>query len=416
MVEAPWSNPSGRRTVISTHKTTATAAPLQPSAVATKISSKRRKKSSIHFTALVGYVGVFVLFVGVIALGYDHSSASKVSQPTKFAAPGLATVAVTDTPDKSPSVDDIVANDVAASLTERANLPIASNIANMSQSLTAKSALAQTDETVIAKPQILQPTSTNRAVTYYVTKAGDSVQSVAKQYNISPETVKWANNLTFDAIGADQKLTILPTTGIQYTMKAGDSIDSVAVKYGVNKERIISYNDLEISQATEGQSLIIPGGVLPDNERPGYVAPRAAVSRNPNASNISGSGADLGGARLNTRLAATAGNRYAYGNCTWYAYERRMQLGRPVGSFWGNASTWASSASAAGYTVNRTPAAGAVLVDRAGFYGHVGVVESVLDNGDIVISEMNNYTYGGFNIVNSRTISAGQAGAYLYIH
>ena len=36
---------------------------------------------------------------------------------------------------------------------------------------------------------------------------------------------------------------------------------------------------------------------------------------------------------------------------------------RQVGSFWGNANTWASSAAAAGYTVNRTPEAGAVLVD-----------------------------------------------------
>jgi surface antigen len=59
---------------------------------------------------------------------------------------------------------------------------------------------------------------------------------------------------------------------------------------------------------------------------------------------------------------------------------------------------------------------GAVLVDQAGYFGHVAVVERVMGNGDVVVSEMNNYAYGGFNIVNQRTISAGQAGAYLYIH
>lgn len=305
-----------------------------------------------------------------------------------------------------------MANDVAAALTERANLPIAPNIANMSQSLAAKNDLAQTDETVISKPQIIQPTSTSREVTSYVTKVGDTVQSVAAQYNVSPDTIKWANNLTFDAIGPDKKLTILPISGVQYTVKPGESVDAIAAKYGVDKERVISYNDLELTGATAGQNLIIPGGVLPENERPGYVAPRAAAP----SPRGGGSGVDLGGSRLNTRVAATAGNRYAPGNCTWYAYERRMQLGRPVGSFWGNARTWASSASAAGYVVNNTPEAGAVLVDRSGFYGHVGVVESVHGNGDIVISEMNNYAYGGFNIVNSRTISAGQASAYLYIH
>ncbi len=91
-------------------------------------------------------------------------------------------------------------------------------------------------------------------------------------------------------------------------------------------------------------------------------------------------------------------------------------MGRPVGSFWGNANTWASSARSAGYAVNRTPAAGAVLVDQAGYFGHVAVVERVLPNGDVYITEMNNYAYGGFNIVNDRTISAGQASAYWYIH
>ncbi len=345
----------------------------------------------------------------MIAFGYQTPTASSDVQNQKYVAPGLATVSNADTPENAPSVDDIVANDVAAGITERANLPIAPNIANMSQSLAAKSELAQTDETVIVKPQIVQPNSGNRTIIYYVTKTGDSAQSVAATYGISADTVKWANNLTFDAIGPDKKLTILPVSGVQYTVKAGDTVESLAAKYGVDKERIVSYNNLELSGVAAGQNLIIPGGVPPENERPGYVAPRTTrVS--------GGSGVDLGGSRLNTRLAATAGNRYAPGNCTWYAYERRMQLGRPVGSFWGNANTWASSASAAGYRVDRSPEAGAVLVDRAGFYGHVGVVESIQTNGDVVISEMNNYAYGGFNIVNSRTISAGQAGAYLYIH
>ena len=66
--------------------------------------------------------------------------------------------------------------------------------------------------------------------------------------------------------------------------------------------------------------------------------------------------------------------------------------------------------------MNRTPVRGAILVDMAGYYGHVAIVEEVLGNGNIVISEMNNYAYGGFGVVNKRTISAGQASAYQYIH
>jgi peptidoglycan DL-endopeptidase CwlO len=91
-------------------------------------------------------------------------------------------------------------------------------------------------------------------------------------------------------------------------------------------------------------------------------------------------------------------------------------MGHPVGSYWGNAKTWAYYARQDGYPVDRTPTAGAVLVDTSGGFGHVAVVESVSANGDIVISEMNNYAYGGFGVVDRRTISAGQAGAYQYIH
>lgn len=346
---------------------------------------------------------------GFVAFSYQSPRSAQDQGGQAAAVSGLATVAGVDDDNTAPSVDEIIATDVAASLSERANLPIASNAANMAVSLSAKSEIAQADDTVIAKPQIIQPTASDRSVSTHVVKRGDTAPSVAKQYNISADTLRWANNLQGDALEPGRKLRILPIDGVEHTFKGNDSVAALASKYKTSEDRIVSYNDLELAKPTSGQRLIIPGGVLPTRDRPGYVAP----STNRNQSY----GGDLGGSVVNSSLLrATAGNRYAYGNCTWYAYERRAQLGRPVGSFWGNASTWAMNARAAGYKVNNTPAAGAVLVDTAGYYGHVGVVESVKSNGDIVITEMNNYAYGGYGIVNNRTISAGQARAYQYVH
>lgn len=49
------------------------------------------------------------------------------------------------------------------------------------------------------------------------------------------------------------------------------------------------------------------------------------------------------------------GNAYAYGQCTWWAYVRRTQLGLPVGSHLGDGGMWADSAKALGYWVDDTP-------------------------------------------------------------
>jgi LysM repeat protein len=71
-------------------------------------------------------------------------------------------------------------------------------------------------------------------------------------------------------------------------------------------------------------------------------------------------------------------------------------------------------------TYNDLDATGAVLQIPAygdgwtGGAGHVAIVESVNDDGSIYISEMN-YA-GNFNRVTYRTVSAGQAALYNYIH
>lgn len=306
-----------------------------------------------------------------------------------------------------PSVDQIIATDVASKLAEETNMAIATNVANLSVSLAAKDELAQTNDAAIVKPQVVQATDSRRDITTYVTKPDDTITKISESYGLKPETVRWANNIVSDSVTAGRNLVIPPVDGVVYTVRSGDTVDGLASTYATSKERIVSFNDLEISGLQPGAKIVIPGGVLPENLRPGYQAPTSRP--------IPSSGSS--GYRVNSGIkSASAGNRYAWGNCTWYAYERRQQLGMPVGSFWGNANTWAYYARQDGYLVDRSPAVGAILVDTVGVFGHVAVVEGVDANGEVVVSEMNNYAYGGFGIVNRRTISAGQAAGYWYIH
>ncbi|MDB5183889.1 MAG: hypothetical protein JWO07_570 [Candidatus Saccharibacteria bacterium] len=371
--------------------------------------TNRKTNKMPKMTVFAAYGGVFALIVSVIAVGYQPP------QPTS-AAPAAAAVALQSpvvTPSTGqPAVDELVATDVAATLAEQTNMPVSSYVANMSVSLAAKDALAQTNDNAIVKPEIVQATLSSRDITSYVTVSGDTVASVAAAHNLQPDTIRWANNLTSDTLNAGQNLSLPPIDGVVYTVKGGDTPDTVASQYGASKDRIISFNDLEISGMTPGSKIIIPSGVLPADQRPGYQAP---TSR-PTLVNYGLAGMGSGYRVASGISGASAGNKYAWGNCTWYAYERRTQMGHPVGSYWGNANTWAYYARQDGYPVDRNPAAGAVLVDTSGYFGHVAVVESVAANGDITISEMNNYAYGGFGVVDRRTISAGQAGAYTYIH
>lgn len=112
-----------------------------------------------------------------------------------------------------------------------------------------------------------------------------------------------------------------------------------------------------------------------------------------------------------------AGNAYAYGQCTWWAYTRRTQLGLPVGSRLGDGGMWADSAKALGYWVDDTPRQGDVIVFSPAqvnnAWGHVAVVEKVNSDDSIEISEANvNGQVGPFR----RTIEAKQTHAYQYIH
>ncbi len=263
---------------------------------------------------------------------------------------------------------------------------------------------------MISKPQILQPDADNRAPVTYTVKAGDTVDSIAAFYGLSPETVKWANSLTSSTVTEGRSLTILPIDGIQYTVKAGDTLQSIGEKYGVDQTRVVLYNDLDESGIVAGQKLILPNAVLPNTERPGYVAPVAYAV---------GYSAGFSGNTWRIRVGNPCGYNcggYAFGYCTAYVWYRRVQMGLVIGTQWGNANTWDISARAAGLLVDNKPSVGAIMQNDGG-YGHAAVVEKIFDNGDLEVSEMNALVPGGgWNIVSGRIISAANVSQYLYIH
>ncbi len=101
----------------------------------------------------------------------------------------------------------------------------------------------------------------------YIVRGGDTLELIAKRFNVSIETIKWANNLKIDTIKPGQILKIPPVSGVAHKVTPGETVYSIAKKYGVNAQNIVNYiwNDF-VDQETfalrSGQILFVPGGTI----------------------------------------------------------------------------------------------------------------------------------------------------------
>lgn len=90
---------------------------------------------------------------------------------------------------------------------------------------------------------------------------GDTVEKVAQQYNVSPDTVRWANNLSpTDKPKAGGQLIILPVDGILHTVSRGQTLSRIAQLYDIPVGDIAAQNGIEGGFIVVGQQIIVPRG------------------------------------------------------------------------------------------------------------------------------------------------------------
>lgn len=108
-------------------------------------------------------------------------------------------------------------------------------------------------------------------VTEYVVKRGDSPWSIAKKFNLKPETILWGNsqlNAAAGSLKAGDTLNILPVDGVLHIAEQGDTLEKLASLHGTSAQEIFEYigNDFDLTQPpqlTIGQQIIIPNGTSP---------------------------------------------------------------------------------------------------------------------------------------------------------
>jgi murein DD-endopeptidase MepM/ murein hydrolase activator NlpD len=106
------------------------------------------------------------------------------------------------------------------------------------------------------------------SVRKYEVKPGDDLNKLAKDFEVSKDTIKWANSKILspfnDTIQAGWILDIPEMDGVLYTVVANDSIDKVVEKTGGDKASIVELNRIlpPDYKLDLNQRLFVPDGKL----------------------------------------------------------------------------------------------------------------------------------------------------------
>ncbi len=165
------------------------------------------------------------------------------------------------------------------------DLPIlaTSNNANLSLARGGGELLVYEDALVSSGPvgadQIAAARQQTGEISVYVVRPGDSLSQIAEMFDVTTNTILWANDLrNATDIRPGDTLVILPVAGVRHIVKSGDTLALIAKRYEADADEILSYNQLASASAiTVGMTLIVPGGNV--------VAP--TVSRTTNATGAS---------------------------------------------------------------------------------------------------------------------------------
>lgn len=113
-------------------------------------------------------------------------------------------------------------------------------------------------------------------ISLYTVRSGDTLSKIAEMFDVSVNTIVWANELGKSPIIREgQTLVILPISGIKYSVKRGDTILGIVLRHKANLEEVLQYNDLTTASTISIGDII----VIPDAEPTMIDTPKIATSR-----------------------------------------------------------------------------------------------------------------------------------------
>ncbi len=167
-------------------------------------------------------------------------------------------------------ITNLFSSPVSAEETEESpnlqNMPVLQAVSSPLSATTTPSDPIIVDGNSLSKETIVysdEKSSESDLISIYVVHKGDTLPEIAKMFDVTVNTIRWANDIKGNTISVGQTLVILPVSGIKHTVKSGDTLQSIAKFYKGDIDEILQYNNIELGEKlVVGDTIIIPDGEL----------------------------------------------------------------------------------------------------------------------------------------------------------
>ena len=141
-------------------------------------------------------------------------------------------------------------------------------------SLIQNNSLISSCPPVMVTPQILgaitgeEKPEIRKEIIEYTVEKGDTLLGIAEKFDISLNTLVWANDLSSTSkVQVGQALIILPISGTLHYVKSGETTSEIATKYKSSVEKIVTFNELSGEKDIfVGDILVVPDGIMPPSK------------------------------------------------------------------------------------------------------------------------------------------------------
>lgn len=237
--------------------------------------------------SLLGAAGLLTVMAGLLYAGRASLDGNR-STP----APQITVLPYFETTITTPTLAPTATQEIRVLVIDRSDNTPDSAVLNrlmlQPPNLTAPDGILYRQQTAFT----IAPARPRAAIVEYKIQVGDTVEKIAKRFNLSQDTLIWNNDITYlNRLVVGTVLRIPPIDGVVYQPTTDETIQTIATKFKVSPYAIIDseYNRLQSA---------LPETLIPANELeimiPGGVTDKKAIYWKPQIDTRAGTGRGLG--------------------------------------------------------------------------------------------------------------------------